>query len=191
MGLEDIAMFRALSNSSILYPCDAVSAERLTETAMRTEGIVYLRLTRMSTPVVYSDAESFPLGGSKTLRSSDADRLTLIAAGVTLHEALAAHDILAQQGIMVRVIDAYSVKPIDAAALNRAAEETKTLMVVEDHWRDGGLGDAVAAALEVPAVVCRRAVTREPRSGTPAELLEYQGISRTSLVRAVRDLVAA
>src|SRR5690606_33864358 len=128
MGLEDLAMFRALAHSTVLYPCDAVSAERLTEEAARCEGIVYLRTTRGKTPVIYRNDRTIPAGGSKVLRSSADDRCTVGAAGVTVHEALAAHDELKQQGIAVRVIDAYSVKPLDVATLVKAAGETRGLV---------------------------------------------------------------
>ncbi|CAI8764245.1 transketolase [Methylocaldum szegediense] len=185
MGLEDLAMFRALAGSTVLYPCDAVSAERLTELAVKTPGIVYLRTTRPSTPVIYSEAEDFPIGGSKVLRSGGNDRFTVVAAGITVHDALAAHDSLKQRGISVRVIDAYSVKPLDVATLEQAARETQGIVVVEDHWRDGGLGDAVAAALNSTVPVHRLAVSKEPRSGTMEQLLERHGISRRAIEEAI------
>jgi transketolase len=189
MGLEDLAMFRAMLGSTVLYPADAVSAARLTERAMTTPGIVYLRTTRSGTPLLYGGQEEFPVGDSKTLRESGRDLYTLVAAGITVHEALAACDALAGQGIAVRVIDAYSVKPLDAAALNRAALETRALVVIEDHWIDGGLGDAVAAAVSGSAPVHRLAVTKQPRSGKPDELLELMGISRGAIERKVRELM--
>ena len=188
MGLEDIALFRAVLGSTVLYPCDAVSAERLTEQAARTEGIVYLRTSRGKTPVIYDNDEAFPVGGSKTLRASAKDAVTVVAAGVTVHEALAAYAELARQGITVRVIDLYSVKPLDSEALARAAEETKALLVVEDHWPEGGIGEAVSAAVGHLAPVHRLAVTGEPRSGKPEQLLERHGISRSAIVRQVLEL---
>jgi len=181
MGLEDLAMFRALANSTVLYPCDAVSAERLTELAVKTPGIVYLRTTRSATPVIYPDGEAFPIGGSKVLRSSGNDQFTVVAAGITVHEALAAHNSLKERGISVRIIDAYSIKPLDVATLEQAARETRGLLVVEDHWRDGGLGDAVAAALNSTVPVHHLAITQEPRSGTTEELLDRYGISRRAI----------
>lgn len=187
MGLEDLAMFRALAGSTVLYPCDAVSAERLTELAVKTPGIVYLRTTRPSTPVIYSEDEDFPIGGSKALRSGGDDRFTVVAAGITVHEALAAHDSLKQRGISVRVIDAYSVKPLDVATLEQAARETQGVVVVEDHWRDGGLGDAVAAALNSTVPVHRLAVSKEPRSGTMEELLDRHGISRRAIEEKILE----
>jgi transketolase len=192
MGLEDIAMFRALNGNTILYPCDAVSAERLTEEAARTCGIVYLRTSRPKSPVIYDNDEVFSVGGSKTLRSSSADTFTIVAAGITVHEALAAHDSLKEKGIVTRVIDAYSVKPLDADTLARAAQETSAIFVVEDHWVDGGLGDAVAAvvgSLGLGAPVYRLAVASEPRSGTGEQLLERYGISRHAIERRILQAV--
>ncbi len=189
MGLEDIAMFRALAHSTVLYPCDAVAAERLTALAARTDGIVYLRTTRGKTPVIYGSDETFAVGGSKVLRASAADQCTVVAAGITVHEALAAHDELMREGIALRVIDAYSVKPLDVATLVRAAGETRGIVVVEDHWADGGLGDAVARAHDWPVPLRFLAVRSEPRSGPPAALLERHGISRHAIVRQVLALV--
>jgi len=189
MGLEDLAMFRALAHSTVLYPCDAVSTERLTEQAARSEGIVYLRTTRGKTPVIYGNDETFPVGGSKVLRASGADQCTVVAAGVTVHEALAAHDILKLQGISLRVIDAYSVKPLDVVTLVKAAGETRGLVVVEDHWADGGLGDAVARAHDWPVPLRFLAVVSEPRSGLPQALLERHGISRHAIVQQVLALL--
>lgn len=190
MGLEDLAMFRALAMSTVLYPSDAVSAERLTETAAHTRGIVYLRTTRGKTPVIYTNDEAFPLGGSKLLRASSDDLCTIVAAGVTLHEALAAHDLLKQEGVSVRVIDAYSVKPLDVATLVEAAAVTRGIVVVEDHWADGGLGDAVARAHDWTVPLRCLAVDTEPRSGPPEVLLEQHGISRNAIVAAVHALLA-
>lgn len=189
MGLEDLAMFRALAHSTVLYPCDAVSTERLTEQAMRTEGIVYLRTTRGKTPVIYGNDEAFPVGASKVLRASGNDQCTVVAAGVTVHEALAAHDELKRQGIPVRVIDAYSVKPLDVATLIKASGETRGLLVVEDHWADGGLGDAVARAHDWLVPVRFLAVSGEPRSGPPQALLDRHRISRRTIVQQVLALV--
>ncbi|MDO9220189.1 MAG: transketolase [Thiobacillus sp.] len=190
MGLEDLAMFRALAHSTVLYPCDAVSAERLTEQAAHIDGIVYLRTTRGKTPVIYANDESFAVGGSKVLRAAANDQCTVVAAGVTVHEALAAHAILKQQGISVRVIDAYSVRPLDVATLVTAAREVRGgLVVVEDHWAAGGLGDAVARAHDWPVPLRFLAVGSEPRSGSPQALLERHGISRHAIVQQVLALV--
>lgn len=185
MGLEDIAMFRALGQSTVLCPSDAVSAERLTELAMRTEGIVYIRTARPKTDVLYEHADEFTVGGSKTLQLSDKDQVTLVATGIAVYSALAAYDELRRQGIVARVIDAYSIKPLDVEKLTRAARETGRIIVIEDHWIDGGLGDAVAAALAGIAPVQRLAVIEEPRSGKAEELLEREGISGQAISRAV------
>ncbi|MEW5757301.1 MAG: transketolase [Pseudomonadota bacterium] len=192
MGLEDLAEFRALPDSTVLYPCDAVSAQRLTAAALTHRGLVYLRLTRGNTPVIYTNDEEFPPGASKVLRTSAQDTVTLVAAGITVHEALAAHDELHAQGIAARVIDAYSIKPLDRATLLQAARETGRIIVIEDHWADGGLGDAVATALCGSAVeLIRLAVTQEPRSGTPHDLMQRYGISREVIVDNVLGTVTA
>jgi transketolase len=189
MGLEDLALFRAVVGSTVLYPCDAVSAERLTELATATAGIVYLRTTRPKTPVIYPTDATFTVGGSKTLRSSAEDTITLIAAGITVHEALAAHQALSKYGIVCRVIDAYSIKPLDTATLKQAAHETGRLMVVEDHLAEGGLGEAVAGAVSALAPVHRLAVTRHLHSGSRAELLARQGIDHQSIEQRVLEIV--
>jgi transketolase len=191
MGLEDLALFRAMSGSTVLYPSDAVSAERLTEGAAQATGIVYLRTTRPKTPVIYSNDEQFPVGGSKTLRASAEDRATIVGAGITVHEALAAHERLGRAGVKTRVIDAYSVKPLDVDALERAASETGHIVVVEDHWVDGGLGDAVAAVVGTRAEVRRLAVRKEPRSGSTDALLDRYGISHRAIEEAVQEMAAA
>jgi len=190
MGLEDIAMMRAVPGSVILYPADAVAMERMVAEAADHQGIVYLRASRPKTPVIYPNSERFPIGGAKVLRRSDRDRATLVAAGVTLYEALAAHDELAKQGIPVRVIDAYSVKPIDRATLLEAARATaNTLIVVEDHYYDGGLGDAVLSALAQDGIrVVKLAVQEVPMSGKPEELLDAAGLSARHLLATVKKL---
>ena len=190
MGLEDIAMFRALNGTTVLYPADAVSAERLTEAGLEHEGIVYLRTTRGKTPVLYQPDERFEIGGSKTLAESTEDRLTLVAAGITVHTALEASARLREQGMCTRVIDAYSVKPLDVATLQRAAEETGTLLVIEDHHRDGGLGDAVAAQVGRLGRVFQLGVSGEPRSGAPGELMERHRISGQQIEREVLAIAA-
>jgi transketolase len=189
MGLEDIAMFRAVFGSTILYPCDGISAERLTEQATKTQGIVYIRTTRAKTPVIYGADEDFPVGGSKTLRASKDDKFTLVAAGITVHEALAAHQSLTEKGISTRVIDAYSVKPLDKETLSKAAQETQGLIVIEDHWCEGGLGEAVVAATVNPlAPVHRLAISAEPHSGKPTELLDHYGISRKAIEAKIMQM---
>jgi len=189
MGLEDLALFRTVFDSTVLYPCDAVSAERLTELAAATPGIVYIRTTRPKTPVIYPNDETFVVGGSKTLRHSAQDVITLVAAGITVREVLLAHDALRKNGIASRVIDAYSVKPLDVHALTQAAQETGRLLVVEDHVAEGGLGEAVAGAIGNLAPVHRLAVTAHPRSGTQAELLLRLGIDHQAIEQYVLELV--
>ncbi|MFF8958349.1 transketolase [Streptomyces sp. NPDC014894] len=192
MGLEDLAMFRALHASTVLYPCDAGQTAQLVTALADTPGIGYLRTTRGATPVLYGPDERFPVGGSKVLRSGDRDRVTLVAAGVTVHEALRAADSLASAGIDVRVIDLYSVKPVDTATLQEAAEATGALITVEDHRPEGGLGDAVAAAFAdgrpLPRLI-RLAVNNMPASATPEEQLRLAGIDAESIAAAVRLLV--
>jgi transketolase len=187
MALEDLAMMRALVKATVLYPSDAVSAERAVETAARTEGIVYIRTSRPKTPVLYANDEPFPVGGSKTLRQSAKDAITVVAAGVTLFEALTAHDRLQKDGLAVRVIDLYSVQPLDTETLRRAAAETRGIVVVEDHSARGGIGEAVAAAVAGKTRVQILAVREIPRSGKPNELLRAHGIDADAIVRAVRE----
>jgi transketolase len=191
MGLEDLAMMRAVPHSTVLYPGDAVASERLVAAAVNLPGTTYIRASRPATPVLYPNGETFPIGGSKVLRSSGGDVLTAVAAGVTLHEALAAYEALKAAGVHIRVIDAYSVKPIDAEGLLKAAAQTRnTLLVVEDHYYDGGLGDAVLNAVAVRGVrVHKLAVTDVPRSGKPEELLDAYGLSARRIVERVRRLV--
>ncbi|MBI1930045.1 transketolase [Candidatus Poribacteria bacterium] len=190
MGLEDVAMFRAIPESVVLYPSDAVAAERLVAAAAAHEGIVYIRTSRPKTPVLYSNDERFPIGGSKVVRSSDSDRLTVIAAGVTLHEALKAYTQLKSEGISIRVIDLYSVKPVDTETLLRAAAAThNTLLTVEDHYPEGGLGEAVLEAVASKGIkVHKLAVNGLPRSGKPDELIKAYGISAACIVRKVKEL---
>lgn len=192
MGLEDLAMMRAVPGATVLYPADAVATERLVETMAAQPGIHYLRLTRPKTPVIYGAGEAFPIGGAKVVRSSDRDRLTIVAAGVTLFEALAAHAELGRDGIAVRVIDAYSVKPIDEAVIRAAAGATGGLVLtVEDHYFDGGLGDAVLNALATePSTVTKLAVRDIPRSGKPEELLHLHGLDAASIAVRVREILA-
>jgi transketolase len=195
MGLEDLAAFRAVGGSTVLYPCDGNQTARLVAAMAEREGIVYLRTTRAAAPIVYDADEDFPIGGSRVLRSSDDDEVTIVAAGITVHEALAAADALAEQGIEARVIDCYSVKPLDANTLRAAAEATGgRIVTVEDHWPEGGLGEAVLAALaagEEPARVVVLAVSGMPTSGKPAELLAAAGIDAEHIADAARSLVRA
>ncbi|GAA2926808.1 transketolase [Streptomyces enissocaesilis] len=195
MGLEDLAMFRAVHGSTVLYPCDANQTAHLVaamaEGDAQSRGVRYLRTSRGAMPVLYGPDEEFPVGGSKLLRSGDDDRLTLLAAGVTVHEALRAADLLAQDGLPVRVVDLYSVKPVDERAVQAAAEATGCLVTVEDHHPQGGLGDAVAEVFAdgrpVPRLV-RLAVGNMPGSATEPEQLNASGIDADSIAAAVKLL---
>ncbi len=191
MALEDLAMFRGVPNCTVLYPCDAVSTTRLMALAAATRGPVYLRTSRPKTPVIYGASETFGAGGSKVLRESDRDVVTVVAAGVTVFEALKAHDALAADGLAIRVIDAYSVQPIDRDGLVRAGRATAgRLIAVEDHYPHGGLGDAVSGAVWDQGFRVQRLAVREiPRSGPPDVLLDRYGISARAIADAVRAFV--
>ena len=190
MGLEDLAMFRAIPGSVVLYPSDGVSTERLVAEAASIRAICYIRTTRPKTPVLYANDEQFPIGGCKILRRSNADRATVIGAGITVHEALKAAETLAAEGIHIRVIDAYSIKPLDKTTILANAKETEgNLIVVEDHYEEGGLGDAVLNAVGNAARVIKLAVREIPRSGPPEALLDTYGISGQHIVQAVKSLL--
>ena len=196
MALEDLAMMRAVFGSTVLYPSDANQAAQLVAQMADREGIVYLRTTREKTPVIYAPTEQFTIGGSRVVRSSDTDQVTVVGAGITLHEAMKAADQLSAEGIAIRVIDAYSVKPIDVATLRSAAQATRgRVVVVEDHWIEGGLGDAVLEAFsgaegrapaEAQPRVFKLAVRDMPGSGKPDELMDAAGISARHIVAAVK-----
>jgi len=190
MGLTDIAFFRSLFNSTVLYPSDAVSAEKCTELAIRQKGTVYIRNTRMKLPVRYNNTEHFSVGGSKTLTKNKKDMVTIIAAGVTVHEALKAHEALLKEHIPIRIIDAYSVKPLDKSTIRKAARETGALIIVEDHVHAGGLGEAVRSLFtkQTPQIQ-QLCVNKTPRSGKPHELLQYEGIDASAIIRTVRRLI--
>jgi transketolase len=189
MALEDLAMMRAEPNITVLYPCDAVSTERLVELAAYHAGPVYIRTSRPKTAVIYQHDETFEIGGLKVLRQSANDVATVIGAGVTTFEAIKAYDELQKRGVSIRVIDLYSLQPIDAASLVRCAKDTKgRLITVEDHYAGGGIGDAVATAVAGSGVTVRRlAVTEIPRSGTPEQLLDRYGISARHIIAAVEN----
>jgi transketolase len=199
MALEDLAMMRAVFGSTVLYPSDANQAAQLVEAMADTKGISFLRTTREKTPVIYGPDEQFPIGGSRVVRQSDRDHVTVVGAGVTLHEALKAADQLQGEGVAIRVIDAYSVKPIDAKTLHAAAQATGgRIVVVEDHWFEGGLGDAVLdafAGTEAQAPggalprVLKLAVHQMPGSATPEQEIEDAGISASHIVAAVKSLL--
>jgi transketolase len=194
MGLEDIAALRAVHGSTVLHPCDANQTVRLVAAMCDWDGIAYLRTLRPATPVLYEPDEEFEIGGSRVLRSSDDDEVALVGAGITVHEALKAAEMLAKDAIAARVIDLYSIKPLDEETLAAAAEATNgRLVTVEDHWPEGGLGDAVAAALadtDEPPRMIKLAVQRMPSSGTTEELLAAAGIDAEHIAEAARRLVA-
>ena len=190
MALEDIAMMRAVAGSVVLYPSDAVSTEKLLEQMALAKGIHFLRTSRPKTPVIYGNDEKFPIGGAKVVRQNAGDKVTIVAAGVTLHEALKAADTLKAEGIGVTVIDAYSIKPLGRDIIKAAAQKTgNTVITVEDHYIEGGLGDAVAGELSVEGIrVHKLAVTSLPRSGKAAELLAHFGIDAAAIAKKVKSL---
>lgn len=192
MGLEDIAMFRTIPGSTVFYPSDAVSTERAVELAANTKGICFIRTSRPNTAVLYKNDEPFVVGKAKIVRSSNKDQVLVIGAGVTLHEAIKAADELAKAGVNVRVLDPFTVKPIDAASIISNAKATGgRIVTVEDHYPEGGLGEAVATAvaLERDIVVKKLAVPTVPRSGPPTVLLDVFGISARSIVAAVHEVL--
>ncbi len=192
MGLEDLAMFRTIHGSIIFCPADAISCEKLVEIAAYENGLFYIRTNRPATPIIYKEAEAFSIGGSKTVRKSASDQLTIVACGVTLDEAIKACDELAKEGINVCVIDAYSIKPIDEQTLKEAAFQTNNfVMTVEDHYHEGGLGDAVlnVFAQEPEVKVYKLAVSKIPMSGKPEELLDYEGISASAISQKVKEVL--
>lgn len=189
MGLEDIALFRGLQGSTVLSASDPYQTERLAEGMVGAKGISYLRIMREATPVIYTAQDEFPIGGAKVFEGKK-PMVTVVGTGVTVHEALKAQKALAGEGVGIRVIDCYSIKPIDAGTLKKAARETKAILVVEDHHPEGGLGEAVASALadEPTARMIHLAVAKTPRSATPEELLAYEGIDASAIVTSVRSL---
>jgi transketolase len=193
MALEDIGMMRAVPECVVLYPCDGVSAARLVVAAAAHTGMTYMRTSRPKTPVIYTEADEFVVGGSKVLREDPADIATVVAAGVTVFEALAAYEELRLAGIHLRVIDAYSVQPIDVDTLVRAGQVTGCrLITVEDHYAAGGLGDAVSDAVAAYRITVQRlAVRAVPRSGKSTDLLDRFGISSRHIVAAVTAQVEA
>ncbi len=189
MGLEDIAMMRSIG-STVLYPSDAISMAKLLVAATKQPGITYLRATREPTSLVYKQNDHFTVGGSQVVRHSDADVVTIVAAGITLHEALVAHKKLLEEDIFVRVIDLYSVQPLDVRTLLIAASQTKAVITVEDHVAAGGIGEAVKSVLVNQSTpVYSLAVNKMPRSGKPAELLSYEEIDAEAIIKKVRELL--
>ena len=195
MALEDLAMMRAVHGSTVLYPCDGNQTAKLVAAMADLPGISYIRTTRANTPILYQPEDDFPIGGSRVVRGGDAgDRVTVVAAGITVHESLKAADELAKGGVKIRIIDAYSVKPLDARGIAKAVRETGgRIVIVEDHWPEGGLGDAVVSglvALGVKDVALRHLAVRDmPTSGKPAELIEAAGIGARDIAAAVRALL--
>lgn len=192
MALEDLAMFRAVPGSTVFYPSDAVSTERAAELAANTKGICFIRTSRPNTPVIYKNDEPLAIGKANVIRSSDNDQALLIGAGVTLHEAVKAADILAKSGINVRVIDPFTIKPIDQKAIIENAVQTGgRIVTIEDHYPEGGLGEAVLSAIaEHPNLILKKIAVKEvPRSGKPEELLQYYGIDAASIAKTTESFI--
>jgi transketolase len=191
MGLEDLAMMAAQPGIVVLYPSDAMCAYRMVENMANHKGMVYMRTGRPKTPILYEPNETFTIGGSKVLRKSEKDQLTIVAAGVTLHEALKAYNELQKSGIAVRIIDLYSIVPIDVATLKQAAKATNNLVLtVEDHYLHGGLGDAVLNALSTEGVRLHKMGIQEiAHSGRPDQLLDHYGINARAITEKVKQLV--
>jgi len=189
MGLEEIAMFRTLLDGVVLYPSDAISTGKLVVESAKHQGNVYIQTTRKDTAILYNPDENFTIGGSKTLKSSTEDNITVIGAGVTLHEALAAYEELKKEGVNIRVIDLYSIKPLDAQTLKQAAKETKAIIVVEDSFPEGGIGEAVGGVVSGQCLVVSMAVRKMPHSGKPDELLAYEEIDKTAIIKKVKELL--
>lgn len=192
MGLEDLAMMRSIWGSTVFYPADAVATAKLTELMIHTPGVCYLRTTRAETPVIYGAEAEFKVGGSQTLKSSDHDQVTLVGAGITLHQILAAAATLEQKNIHCRVIDLYSLKPVDKQTLLTALKATQALITVEDHYLEGGLYSAVCEAVadQSTTSIYPLAVTKKPHSGQPAELLAMEKIDAAAIVELVTSIVS-
>ncbi len=189
MGLEDLSIFRPIPGCVVLYPSDAVSTEACVESLARHKGLSYLRTSRPAMAVLYKKDEKFPIGGSKVLKRSRNDNVTVIAAGITVHETLKAYEILKKEWIFIRVIDAYSVQPIDQVGIQREIRSGgNKVVVVEDHFQNGGLGDAVSSALAGETKIVHLAVKNLPRSGQPNELLDKYGISASNIISAVKKV---
>jgi transketolase len=189
MALEDLASFRAIHGMTVFYPSDAISTAKLTQITAATFGNFYLRLTRGDLPFVYNENEEFEIGGSKTLKSSENDLVTVFAAGVTLHEALKAHLELLKEGVNIRVVDLYSIKPLDLEVISKASQQTKAIIVVEDHYQEGGIYEAVCGSGKVLVPTFSLSVNKIPHSGTPEELLKYEEIDALAIVEKVKNII--
>uniref|UniRef100_A0A7N5JGN1 transketolase n=1 Tax=Ailuropoda melanoleuca TaxID=9646 RepID=A0A7N5JGN1_AILME len=193
MGLEDISLFRAIPNSTVFYPSDAVATEKAVELAANRKGICFIRTSRPENAVIYDSGEDFQVGQAKVVSKSKDDQVTVIGAGVTLHEAIAAAEQLKKDKIFIRVIDPFTIKPLDSETILKNARETKgRIITVEDHYPEGGIGEAVSAALiGEPGIMVRRlAVSHVPRSGKPNELLKLFGIDKDAIIQAVKSVVS-
>ena len=191
MALEDIAMFRSIRESVVLYPSDSVSCDKLVAKMIDHKGISYLRTTREDTATIYTENDEFAIGGSRVLKQSNDDQITLVGAGITLHECLKAYEILAKDGVIVRVIDLYSIKPLDLNTLAIATNDTGAMLVVEDHYPNGGVYGAICEELvnHTQCPIYQLAVTKMPCSGKPQELLEFMEIDAKAIVKLVRELL--
>jgi transketolase len=191
MGLEDLSMYRAIQGTTVVYPSDPYQTEKLTEALSTLDGMTYLRSTRAETPVLYAKDKEFPIGGSVVHNGTEKPVVTVVGAGITLHEALKAQAELAKEHIGIRVIDCYSVKPIDTETLVTSAKETKGMVVVEDHYPEGGLGEAVKSALNESTAIpfVHLAVRKAPHSGKPEELLAYEEIDAAAIIKAVKEII--
>jgi len=189
MALEDIAMFRAVSDMIVVYPSDAISVSKLAEQAVNHIGNFYMRITRADLAIIYPENEQFPIGGSKTLKQSSEDIITIFAAGITLHEAIKAYEQLSSQGIKVRVVDLYSIKPLDTEVIQKASQDTQAIIVVEDHYQEGGIFEAVCASGKVTVPTYSLAVRKTPHSGKPQELLKYEEIDCEAIVKKVKEII--
>jgi len=190
MALEDIAMFRTLFNSVVLYPSDAVATDKLVEEAAKHKGNVFIRTTRKDAPVIYDSDEKFIIGGSKIVKESVYDLITIVGAGVTLHEAIKAYNELIKENIFIRIVDLYSIKPLDIKTLTKCIRETKGLLIVEDHYPEGGIAEAVRSAIDnAKTRIYSLAVNKMPRSGKPDELLDYEEISYKAIISKIKEAI--
>nr|XP_019963936.1 PREDICTED: transketolase-like [Paralichthys olivaceus] len=193
MGLEDLAMFRAIPTATVFYPSDGVSTEKAVELAANTKGLCYIRTSRPENNMIYNCNEDFHVGQAKVVYKTNDDHVTVVGAGVTLHEALAAVEMLKKERINIRVIDPFTIKPLDSKTIIDNARATRgRIITVEDHYYEGGLGEAVCSAVvnETGFNVHRLAVSQVPRSGKPQELLRIFGIDRDAIVQAVRKMLS-